>query len=196
MSRWKCRILFFSIFIFIAFIINQNLNAAEEIKSVPQEKNFKESSFTVFQLSFFAPLQIFPETIDVNGLRITFPYGNNAEVYGLDIGLANEAHNLYGISLAVLLTQRSENMYGINFTGFINLSDGSDIGLSIAGFYNQVDTIEGFQTAFLYNQAQLVKGVQFGLVNYCRDMKGAQIGIFNVCKAQPVPFTLFFNIWK
>ena len=186
---------FFSLLLIVNSLFIGGKLLADE-KAEQKDQKSENSSFTLFQFSFFAPLQIFPETASVYGLRLTFPYGNNNTLAGIDIGIANETNNLYGISLAAFLSNRSENMYGINLTGFINLSGGDEVGLSMAGFYNEVKTLEGVQTALLYNQAHVVKGVQFGLVNYCRDMRGAQVGIFNVCKSQPFPFTFLFNFWK
>jgi len=179
----------------IYFAVNLFANNAE-IQQIPKDKNSDNSPFTVFQFSFFSPLQIFSEKDNIYGFRLTLPYGKNQTLKGMDIGIANQLNNLYGISFAALLSQRSENMYGINLSGIFNISKGDDIGLSMAGFYNEIRNVEGVQAAVLYNQARFVKGVQFGLVNYCHNMNGAQVGIINICKAQPVPFTLFFNFWK
>lgn len=197
MSTRKCRKFFSALLVVNSLLMAVNLFAAtEEIQKNPNDKKSDDSSFTVFQFSFFSPLQIFSETDDVYGLRLTLPHGENNTLAGMDIGISNQLNNLYGISLAAFLSQRSGNMYGINFSGFFNLSKGDDIGLSMAGFYNEVNRIEGVQTAFLYNKAKMVNGVQLGVVNYCRDMKGAQIGIINICRSQPFPFILLFNFWK
>ena len=186
-----------SLLIIFAIFITVNLSADDaEIQQVPKDENSDTSSSTAFQFSFFSPLQFFPETDDVHGLRLTFPYGQNNILQGVDLGICNQLNTLYGVSLAVLLSQRTENMYGVNLSGVFNISKGDDVGLSMAGFYNEVRNVEGVQASGLYNQAKFVKGVQFGLFNYCHNMNGAQVGIFNVCKAQPVPFTLFFNFWS
>lgn len=188
---------FNSFLVVIVILITSSLPAAEQAEQlIPEHTNPKNPPFTIFQFSFFAPLQIFSENDNVYGLRLTLPHGENDTLVGMDLGISNNLHNLYGISFAAFLSQRSENMYGMNVAGFFNISQGNDVGLSMAGFYNEINKIEGVQTAILYNQAKVVNGVQLGLVNFCHDMKGAQIGIFNVCKAQPFPFTLLFNFWK
>lgn len=196
MTIWKLKSMLSLVLVIIALTCQGNPSNPENISANQPEDKTETKPFTVFQFSFFSPLQIFRETTDVSGLRLTLPYGKNADIKGLDLGIANDTDNLYGISLAAMMSRRTENMYGFTFSGFLNLSEGDDIGLSIAGIYNQVNQIDGLQYATLYNQAKMVRGVQFGLVNYCHDMRGAQIGIFNVCKSQPFPFTLLFNFWK
>ena len=46
---------------------------------------------TGLQLSLFPPAQIFNESYDVSGLRLSLIYGRNQNVRGLDLGLVNEA---------------------------------------------------------------------------------------------------------
>ena len=149
------------------------------------------------QLSFFSPLQLLPDDFDVYGLRLTFPYGVNNSVYGLDIGVWNQLKgDLYGIGFASLVSDRHGSLYGVNTGGIVNITHGDDVGLSMAGVYNDVrGTAKGLQCAIAFASAKKVKGVQFAIFNYCEDMTGIQLGIVNICKDQWIPFTLFLNVW-
>jgi len=190
-------------FIFLTLLFISNLQAdgagnlpVQNTESKDEVEQGISSPFTVAQISFFAPLQIFSEKNSIYGLRLSLPYGKNDTLVGVDLGIANKLNSLYGISFAALLSQRTNNMYGINLSGVFNISKGDDIGVSLAGFYNNVKDLKGLQCAVLYNQAVNVKGLQFGLVNYCHDMQGVQLGVINFCKTQPFPFVLFFNFWQ
>ena len=169
--------------------------ASQETQAPDKRSAENAASYTLFQFSFFAPLQIFPECDDVYGVRLSLPYGSNANLTGLDFGLVNKLDSLYGVGISVLYSERTSYMRGFNFSGAFNLSSGNDAGLSIAGFYNNVNTIEGVQMALLCNKAKSVHGLQLGLFNYCEKMDGAQIGLFNYCKDQPFKCTFFFNFW-
>jgi hypothetical protein len=149
------------------------------------------------QLSLFCPLQLLPDDFDVYGLRLTFPYGVNNSVYGLDVGVWNQLScSLYGVGFAGLVSTRQGNLYGVNTGGIVNIAYGDDVGWSIAGIYNDVDgTVKGLQSTIAYNEAKKVEGVQLAIVNYCENMTGVQLGIVNICKDQPIPFTLFVNVW-
>lgn len=158
-------------------------------------KGTQDASFTLFQFSFFAPLQIFPERDDVYGMRLSLPYGSNATLSGLDLGVVNRLDSLYGVGISLIYSRRNSDMRGLNFAGAFNLSTGNDVGLSIAGVYNNVNAIDGVQTALLLNKAKRVHGLQLGLFNYCEKMDGAQMGLFNYCEDQPFKCTFFFNFW-
>ncbi|MCP4703426.1 MAG: hypothetical protein GY865_02350, partial [candidate division Zixibacteria bacterium] len=41
------------------------------------------------QLSLFNPIQIFPETDGITGVRLNLLYGRNTKVIGVDFGLVN-----------------------------------------------------------------------------------------------------------
>ena len=173
-----------------------SLNLGADTQQADTKKHATEKSSPI-QLSFFAPLQLFSENYNIYGLKLGLPYSCNKSLNGLDVGFCNEiTDDFYGVSLAAFLSLHGDNMYGVNLAGIFNISSGNESGLSFAGFYNEVgSTIYGLQAAMLYNQAKEVKGVQFGLVNYCNKLSGAQIGLINLCKEQPFPFTLFFNFY-
>ena len=192
-----CRIL-----VICALSLTLNLLAEEktqpdvrQVQTQDSQKEKKTDPYTLFQFSFFAPLQIFSERDDVYGMRLSLPYGSNATLKGFDFGIVNKLDSLCGVGITMLYSERANNMYGLNFSGAFNLSAGNDVGVSIAGFYNNVRGIDGLQTALLLNKAKRVNGVQLGLFNYCEKMDGAQIGLFNYCKDQPFKCTFFFNFW-
>lgn len=117
-------------------------------------------------IALVAPIQIFPESNSIEGLRINLIYGKNAGVVGLDWGLINDVG--------------SGGVTGLQW-GFVNINDGDFGGLQ-GGFVNLTDkNVEGVQWGW-YNQADHVSGIQIGLVNNVGSMKGLQIGLINIIK--------------
>ncbi len=113
------------------------------------------------------PIQIFPESNSIEGLRINLIYGKNAGVVGLDWGLINSVG--------------SGGVTGLQW-GFVNINDGDFVGLQGA-LVNLTDkNVEGVQWGW-YNQAGHVSGLQIGLVNNTGSMKGLQIGLINIIKS-------------
>lgn len=179
----KLYLLFLVSFVFLIVSVN----------SFAAEKGFDAGPI---QLSLYNPLQLIPEDFDVYGLRLTFPYGVNNSVYGLDFGVWNDLRgSLRGIGFASLVSDCRGSMYGINTGGIANITDGDNVGWSIAGVYNYAGTVKGLQSTIAYNEAKNVAGVQLALVNYCEDMSGFQLGIVNICKDQWIPFTILLNVW-
>jgi len=171
--------------------------AAVFLISLPGMSTDKGFDAGPIQLSLYNPIQLIPDDFDVYGLRLTFPYGLNNSVYGLDLGVWNTLKgDLWGVGFASLVSTRHGSMYGINTGGIVSITDADDVGWSIAGCYNHVGgTVKGVQSTIAYNKAKNVKGVQLAIVNYCEDMSGIQLGIVNICKDQCIPFTLFLNVW-
>ena len=102
------------------------------------------------QLSLLVPVQLFPDTDRISGVRLNLIYGRNASVTGLDLGLIN--HTTTGESVGVQL-------------GLVSLADADFMGWQ----YNPVNVVrndfEGFQWG-LVNYAERANGLQLGLVNY------------------------------
>ena len=118
------------------------------------------------QISLFTPIQIFPESDPVGGLRINFLYGRSSTVVGLDFGLVN--HATTGMSMGYQL-----GMVGLvdaDFKGFQ-----SNLVNYTKGYF------EGFQWG-LFNHAGNASGFQLGIVNYAQSMHGLQIGLVNIIK--------------
>jgi len=117
---------------------------------------------TGLQLSFWAPLQIFPENFDVSGFRLNFPYGRNANLRGLDLGIFNHVTGVVeGFQCG--FGNRATELDGLQL-GVFNSSDSSEAGCCQLG---------------LINMGKTVTGVQIGLFNYCNTMSGVQIGLLN-----------------
>ena len=118
------------------------------------------------QLALFTPLQVFPETDTISGVRLNLLYGRNASVTGLDLGLIN--HTTEGISKGWQ-------------TGLVGWSQSDFVGWQD----NCVNVVEGnfkgFQLGFV-NHANFAKGFQLGFVNYVESMNGLQIGLVNVIR--------------
>jgi hypothetical protein len=121
---------------------------------------------TPIQLSLISPIQLFPESYSVTGVRLSLIYGRNTSVTGLDWGLVN--HTTSGQST------------GIQW-GIVGLSDANFMGWQ-DNFVNVVKgDFQGFQSGFV-NHANYANGLQFGVVNYARKLKGIQIGLVNIIK--------------
>jgi hypothetical protein len=116
------------------------------------------------QLSLVTPVQVFPETDEITGIRLNLIYGRNTSVTGLDIGLAN--HCTGGVSKG--LQQGLVSIVDADFVGWQN------------GFVNVTHgNFEGLQYG-LVNYAGHASGLQLGIVNYAERLKGLQIGLVNI----------------
>ncbi|MEM7180762.1 MAG: hypothetical protein AAF518_07610 [Spirochaetota bacterium] len=102
--------------------------------------------FVPFQFALVDPLQLFDDDVSVIGLRINLFFGENREVYGLDVGLAN------------FVKYASAGLT----TGALNISD-THVGLQ-TGIGNGVDNIYGLQ-AGVVNYSHVPYGWQLGAVN-------------------------------
>ncbi len=117
-------------------------------------------------IALFNPIQIFPESNSITGLRINLIYGKNAAVTGLDWGLVNSVG--------------SGGFTGVQW-GFVDLCDGNFLGLQGGAINLTEQNVEGFQWG-LYNSGAHVSGFQLGFVNNAGSMKGLQIGLINIIK--------------
>jgi len=195
--------------------------------------------WTPFQLSFFNPVQLFPEETKVQGVRINLLYGVNKELDGIDYGLVNRTKGTTnGVQVGAFPfggVNITENLNGVQIGGVIagaNLASGEDKGFQLAGIaggvnsagnmdgiqlagiwagVNMADNLNGIQISgvfvgvniakdakglqigTIYNQANAMEGLQFGLVNVCNKMKGIQIGLVNVIKESKLPFFPIVN---
>ena len=117
-------------------------------------------------VALFDPIQIFPQSTPITGLRINLIYGNNVSMLGLDWGLVNAVG--------------SGGMTGVQW-GAANVDDGNVLGFQ-AGLLNMAkQNFEGFQYGWV-NIGHHVTGFQLGLVNYAGTMNGIQIGIINMIR--------------
>ncbi len=150
--------LFLGIVFISLFFISTSLNAQDQ----------------PIQIAIVTPIQIFPDNVNIVGVRLNLIYGCNSSVTGLDVGFIN--HTTEGLS------------QGVQY-GFVSLVD-SDF----TGWQNNLVNItkgnfKGFQLGIV-NYANQMNGLQFGLVNYTVNMKGLQIGLVNMIK-QKGAFSFF-----
>lgn len=118
------------------------------------------------QLSVINPVQLFPEEDSVTGLRFNLIYGKNTAVTGLDIGLVNHTS--------------SGTMAGLQY-GLVGIADSDFVGWQD----NSVNVVRGFCKGMQWgvvNYAREMKGFQLGLVNYTWNMEGLQLGLINVIR--------------
>ncbi|MBS1961384.1 MAG: hypothetical protein JST04_04145 [Bdellovibrionales bacterium] len=149
------------------------------------------------------PLQFPGHDYSVTGLRASILWGNQRNVYGLDLGvignmtdgenvgiMASGVFNLNkGQTTAVLLqgaglgnfNRNKARIFGVQVAGIINKNDAESVvgGLQLAlvnlGPYTNIRGIQ----AGIYNKAHDVVGFQLGLVNDCDNLHGIQIGLIN-----------------
>ena len=115
-------------------------------------------------IALFNPIQIFPESNSIEGLRINLIYGKNVSMLGLDWGLVN------GVGTG--------GFTGLQF-GLVNICDGNAMGFQGGGLNLVKENVEGLQWGW-FNSGGHVSGFQLGLVNYAGSMKGLQIGLINI----------------
>jgi len=118
----------------------------------------------VIQLSLFTPVQIFPETTPIAGVRLNLLYGRNVSVHGLDVGLVN--HTTTG------------DFKGMQY-GLVGIADSDFTGFQDNAVNIVKGRAEGFQLSIV-NYAANASGFQLGLVNYAGTMHGLQIGLVNI----------------
>ena len=179
------------------------------------------AEYTPLQLSLVNPIQLFPEETSVHGLRINLIYGVNKEVNGLDFGPINRTTGTTkGLQIGAFPyggVNITENLVGLQLGGAwagANFASGEVTGVQISGIFGGINTAgdlhgvqiagvfiginlakdtKGLQLATLYNQAEAMQGLQFGLVNVCKRMNGVQIGLVNVIQESKLPFFPIIN---
>lgn len=131
------------------------------------------------QLALFAPVQIFPDTDGIAGLRLNLLYGRNLSVTGLDIGLVNHT--------------TSGDVKGVQW-GAVGYVEGGFVGWqsNIANIVNRDFT--GLQFG-AFNYAERLEGLQLGVVNYAESVDGGlQIGLANIItEGGWLPFMIIVN---
>lgn len=118
-------------------------------------------SFSLFQLSIFSPLQLFPERYVIGGLALGLIQTDNAEVYGVQYAPISAAGKMGGVQTGILCS--ADDMYGFQ----------------AGGLFNQAKNVYGAQFGAI-NLAGTVRGVQIGFLNMAKNLKGIQIGFLNV----------------
>lgn len=121
------------------------------------------SERTPFQLSLYAPVELFPTNYDVYGLSLNLLYGNNHDVYGVDIGLCNIVDNEM-IGTQIGLSQSARSMYGLQI-GMMNM----------VGF----ESCRPPPLSAAYPPPHEAIGLQLGLFNVSQQLTGLQLGLGN-----------------
>jgi hypothetical protein len=135
------------------------------------------------QVALFFPVQIFPETDPVEGVRINLLYGKSADVTGLDLGLVNQTtHSFLGVQFGLVGVAQGA-FTGGQVNWLANVSQGTFKGIQWAAVVNSVDQGRGGQIFGGVNVAQQFRGLQIGLVNYAQSLDGVQIGLSNIIKS-------------
>jgi len=149
---------------------------------------------TPFQYSIFNPIQLFNEDYDVYGLRLTFPYGVNKSIYGVDTGFyCRTTGDQYGLQSAIVVCSREGTGCGVTCATVGNLSKGNESGVSLAGLFNFAEgEFTGLQASMI-SRAKKFSGLQIGALNHCDDFYGIQFGLVNICRSQSIPFTILLN---
>lgn len=166
------------------------------------------ASLTPLQVSIWNPVQLFSQDSSVYGLRLDLPYGNNKNVYGLDIGLFNQiSEHGGGIQAGIdngfmssyLSWTPDQSFSGIrlgicnggsNFKGFqsglvnyynpnvVEDEKGGNFSGISIGGVNLSLQTTGFQFG-AGNSADMMNGIQFGQINAVRKkLTGVQISFF------------------
>ncbi|MFQ5704004.1 MAG: LA_2272 family surface repeat-containing protein [Gemmatimonadales bacterium] len=134
------------------------------------------------QIALVNPMQIFPETDSIAGLRINLLFGENAAMTGLDWGLTHRTHGLFkGVQFGIVGYNDTDAMGWQS--NFINVTKRKFEGFQ-DGLVNYVEDGGGFQFGVV-NRSKTMKGLQIGLVNYAERMAGGgglQIGLVNIIR--------------
>ena len=151
-----------ALFILLPFITNSNLLAQEK----------------PIQLALFNPVQIAPEESSITGLRLSLLYGKNANMSGIDLGLANiTTGDQLGVQWGVVGYNEG------NFNGWqdnlVSITKGNFVGLQSG--------------AVTYNASKM-NGLQIAVVNYAATLHGLQLGLINIIgKGGFLPVFPIFN---
>lgn len=135
------------------------------------------------QLSLLNPVQIFPESSSVKGVRLSLIYGRNVNVTGLDVGLVNHTtKDFKGLQLG-LVGLNDGDFWGWQWNYMANFSQGTVEGLQTSSVANITQGLKGFQFGMI-NVAEDVDGFQLGFINVTNRLHGLQIGILNVASGK------------
>ncbi len=130
------------------------------------------------------------KTIDIVGLRLS-AWGTCQTVTGLDLSIAGEAVNAYGVQLGLIRNKVLDRAGALQLALFSNEAT-QMTGAQVAIGYNQANMAKGLQLAII-NNADDMRGFQVGLINTTSMIHGYQIGLINVIKGSTVPFLPIIN---
>jgi hypothetical protein len=148
-----------------------------------------EALMSPIAISIVPPIEFPGHDFTVTGLRASVLWGNQRNVYGLDLGLVGnmtDGDNV-GISASGVFNYNKGATTGVllQAAGFGNFNVGKAniFGVQLAGVMNKnmaESTVGGLQIALLnLGPFTNIRGVQVGLYNRAHDVAGIQIGIVN-----------------
>lgn len=136
---------------------------------------FEGVKSSIFESGIYQPVQLFNESTNIYGMRLSMFMTANKDVYGLDAGLVNLARNSYGMQASA-----------------VNIADKDSGGLTFGIFNSAGNRLFGGQVG-LYNQSGMnyfdktirkdctSNGVQIGWLNHVQAIfKGCQLGVANI----------------
>jgi len=137
-------------------------------------------SVTPIQVSLVNPAQIFSAATPVGGIRVNLIYGEQASLWGIDVGSLNRTTSeLRGVQIG--FWNWDQNLWGVQ-QGIVNWVDKNIVGFQAGYLSNKVDgDFRGFQYGTLMNVVEGdFAGVQLGGINWAsKDFVGLQAGFFN-----------------
>jgi hypothetical protein len=161
------------------------------------DKDSDAYSYSPIALNLFAPLQFPPSTWDVYGLRLNLLFGQNANVYGVDVGVVGlSLSDVYGfqstvfnwnegttkaLQVGAVANLNLQGFIGLQAAGICNMDLGESTGVQFAGLLNKNEMFRGLQVASLANICNdNSKGVQIAFANAPRsEWKGVSVGFMN-----------------
>lgn len=163
---------------------------------------------TGFQLG--VPNLNVPKDPEVNGMRLSFLYGKNQRMSGLDLGLlsVSETTTMSGVGLIAGVSRITGEMSSSASFSLVNYHTGSDSGVN-AAFINLLNDASGaFNTGFVtiarggtmvdlggINMSER-STAQIGFVNITQEIKSFQFGFLNMAKNGFLPVFPIFNFPK
>ena len=165
----------------------QEPEVKSEAQSPREERKRESNSWS----AFFAVCE-FPANRDVIGLRLTIPFSTKQEnVSGLDLGFWGRSLYFRGIQLNLLRNDVKDDMAGFQ-VGLYNTIGGGHLGLQL-GLFNEANSMRGVQ-AGLVNFCGEAEGLQIGLINRSETMHGYQVGLINIIRDAELEFCPIVNV--
>ena len=151
-----------------------------------------------------------PNDPDVNGFRLSFLYGENQKMSGVDFGVlsVSESAELSGIAFVLGIHKLTNGMTRGAAFSLINIHGGNDSGLN-AAFINKVNNAKDAVAVGFLNIADgttlvdigglnMAKSstAQIGFINVADEITGFQFGFLNIAKNGFFPVFPIFNFPK
>lgn len=160
-------------------------------------------------VGLFDPVQTAPSTVDVHGFELGILWDGSVNVRGISLaGGGNLAYgDLIGAQAALGFNWNEKGGFGVMGALGFNRAGGDfggaqwSYGANICrgDFYgfqdscsNYANVMHGVQLG-LVNMSHDCRGLQVGVINTAEKMSGIQVGILNFIKESPLPFFPIVN---